>query len=238
MNSDWKYPRFLRRLQATLIDGIIAAILFMGSLIIVSHFGITGGDSLIIAIGIILLWEPFFVSVTGGSVGHHLIGIKVVSNTTGKNINFFAAFVRFIVKIVLGNFSIVFIFITRYHQAIHDGLARSVVIVKHPETVPEYEALPARQSELAGYHYPPIWKRGVMMVIYNIALILLIGTLTGLLLPEDCLVYSHCTMWQNITLTAWQLTWVIVSLVIIALCWKGRLLGCRRKTIKENKDEN
>ena len=238
MNSDWRYPRFLRRLQATLIDGIITVILFMVSLIVASQFGITGRDSLIIAIGIILLWEPFFVSVTGGSVGHHLLGIRVVSSATGNNINFFAAFVRFIVKIVLGNFSIVFIFITRYHQAIHDGLVRSVMIVKQPGKVPEYEALLARKSELAGYHYPPIWRRGVMMVIYNAALIFLIGTLTGLLLPEDCLVYSNCTMWQDIMLTAWQSTWLVGSLDIVALCWKGRLLGCRRKTIKDNQNEN
>ncbi len=234
MNSDWRYPRFLRRIQATLIDGVIIAILFMSSLIAASSVGITGRDSYIVAIGIILLWEPLFVSLTGGSVGHHLIGMRVVSSTTGNNINFFAAFVRFIVKIVLGNFSIVFILITRYHQAIHDGLVRSVMIVKHPETMPEYEALTDRQSELAGFDYPPIWQRGIMMIVYNIALILLIGTITGLLLPADCLVYGSCTTWQNIMLTAWQLTWVIASLAIVALCWKGRLLGCRRKMIEES----
>jgi hypothetical protein len=185
-----------------------------------------------------LLWEPLFVSITGGTVGHHLIGLRVVSITTGKNLNVLASFVRFITKFILGNVSIAFIFITRYHQAIHDGLVRSVVVVNHPETKPDYEVLPARQVGLSDYRYPPVWRRSLMIVLYNIALIFLIGTATGFLLPAECLIHSNCTTQQDVMLTAWQLLWMAGVVAVILLCWKGRLFGCRRKLIKGNQDEN
>ncbi|MBL1320866.1 MAG: RDD family protein [Methylophaga sp.] len=238
MNSDKGYPRFIRRLQAVMIDSIILTVMFMSILIIASDFGVTGYDAVILTAVIVLLWEPLLVSITGGTIGHHLIGLKVVSTTTGKNINILASMLRFITKMVLGNLSIAFIFITRYHQAIHDGLVRSVVILKHPETKPDYEVLSARQVEFSGYSYPPVWRRSLMMVLYNIALIFLIGTATGFLLPAECLIYSNCTTWQNIMLTAWQSLWMVGVVAIIILCWKGRVFGCRRKFIKGNQDEN
>lgn len=232
MNMDWGYPRFLRRLQAVMVDSIVLTVLFMSSLIIASYFGVTGRDSALLTAAIIVLWEPLLVSVTGGTIGHHLIGLKVVNSATGKNINIFAAIVRFVVKMILGNLSVIFIFITRYHQAIHDGLVRSVVVLKHPEERPDYEVLSARTVELPNYSYPPVWRRGIMIVIYNIALFLLIGTATGYLLPAKCLIESNCTAWQTLALTFWQLLWVVGIFVIIVLCWKGRLFGCLRKTIK------
>jgi hypothetical protein len=175
-----------------------------------------------------VLWEPLFVSITGGTIGHHLIGLRVVSSTTGKNLNIFASFLRFIVKFFLGSVSVIFIFITRYHQAMHDGLARSLVVIKHPENKPEYELLSARVIELANYQYPPIWRRSVMILFYNAVLIFLIGTITGLLLPAKCLLYSNCTLGQDLALAFWQVLWVIGMVAIIVLCWRGRLFGCRR----------
>lgn len=238
MNSDWRYPRFLRRLQAVMIDSIILVSLVMGSLIIAASFGVTGRDAAILIVVMTLLWEPLCISITGGTIGHHLIGLRVVNRSNGKNLNLFASMIRFIVKFLLGNVSIAFVFITQYHQAIHDGLARSVVLVKHPETKPNYECLPARQLESSNYSYPPVWRRSSMIVLYNIALILLIGTATGLLLPAECLVYGSCTVEQNAMLTAWQLLWMVAVVAIIVLCWKGRLFGCRRKAIKGDNDEH
>jgi len=167
MNPDWGYPRFLRRLQAVAIDSIILAVLIMGGLVVVSSFGVTGRDAVILVAVISMLWEPLLVSITGGTIGHHLIGLRVVSSTSGKNLNIVASLLRFMVKFLLGSVSVVFIFITRYHQALHDGLARSVVILKYPDTQPEYEVLSARQIELANYQYPPI---SFIMVCYYFSL--------------------------------------------------------------------
>lgn len=237
MNSDWRYPRFLRRLQAVVIDSIILVSLLMSSLLTASFFSVTGREAGILIVIMTLLWEPLCVSLTGGTIGHHLIGLRVVNRSSGKNLNLFASMIRFIVKFFLGNVSIAFVFITQYHQAIHDGLARSVVLVKHPETKPDYECLLARQLESSNYRYPPVWRRSSMIVLYNIALIFLIGMATGLLLPEECLVYGNCTVEQNAMLTAWQLLWMVGVVAIIVLCWKGRLFGCHRKAIKGDNDE-
>ncbi len=233
MNKAWGYPRFLRRLQAIMIDGIILTVLLISVLIVASHFSITGRDAVLLTAVIVLLWEPLLVSVTGGTIGHHLIGLKVVSSATGKKLNLLASILRFIVKTFIGSLSVVFIFITRYHQAIHDGLAGSIVILKHPETKPHYEVLAARQVELAGYTYPSVLRRSIMIVLYNGTLIYLISMITALLLPAQCLIHSRCTVRQEIILTAWQLIWVAGVVMIIVLCWQGRVIACRRKVIKE-----
>lgn len=230
MNIDKAYPRFLRRLQAVAIDSIILAVIFMSMLLVAAHFGVTGRDAVILTAVIVVLWEPCWVSITGGSIGHHLIGLKVVSSVTGDSLNIFASLLRFISKMLLGNVSVVFIFITRYHQAIHDGLARSVVLIKHPETKPDYEVLAAR---IADPSLPSVLRRSIMIVIYNGLLILIIGMITGLLLPAQCLVYSQCTISQDLALTFWQLLWVVGIIAIIVFCWQGRLFGCRRSRIKE-----
>ena len=238
MNQDWRYPRFLRRLQAVAIDNVILAILFMSGLLVASHVGITGRYAIFLVLGMVLFWEPLFITLTGGTIGHHLLGLKVVSRKTGKNLNIFVSLVRFVAKFILGLLSVAFIFITRYHQAIHDGLARSVVLIKHPETKPDYEVLFERQHELPNYSYPPVWRRSIMIAHYNVALILVIGTATGFLLPAECLTQSDCSVRQNIILTVWQLLWVVGVVVITMLGWKGRLLGCRRKIKNGSEHEN
>ncbi|MFW5427496.1 MAG: RDD family protein [Methylophagaceae bacterium] len=238
MNQDWRYPRFLRRLQAVAIDNVILAVLFMSGLLLASYVGITGRDAIILIIAITLLWEPLFITITGGTIGHHLLGLKVVSKKTGENLNIFVSVARFTTKFLLGLFSVAFIFITRYHQAIHDGLARSVVLIKHPETKPAYEVLSERQHELPSYSYPPVWRRSIMIVLYNAALILMIGTTTGFLLPAACLTQGDCSVRQDIILTVWQLLWVVGVVVITTLCWKGLLFGCRRKIRKGSEYES
>jgi uncharacterized RDD family membrane protein YckC len=231
MNQNWVYPRFLRRFQAVTIDSIMLSILFMGLLLILTKWGIMGRNGFMITVVIVMLWEPLWVSITGASVGHHLIGLRIVNKSTGRNLNIVASFFRFILKMCLGIPSLVFIFITRYHQALHDGIAHSVVILNHPERKPSYESLPARQVELAGYTYPSVLRRSIMIVVYNGALIYLIGTITGYLLPVQCLINSYCTIQQEIMLTTWQLIWLVGLVLIIIFCWTGRLLGCRKKRI-------
>ena len=231
MKQNWAYPRFLRRFQAVTIDGVILAFLFIGLLVFLSEWGVVGRDAFIITIVTVLLWEPLWVSITGGSVGHHLIGLRVVNKSTGRKLNIIASFFRFMVRTSLGLLSLIFIFITRYHQALHDGIAQSVVVLHHPEQKPRYEALPARQVELPGYSYPSVLRRSVMILIYNEILIYLIGTITGYLLPAQCLTNSYCTVQQEIILTTWQVVWVAGLVLIIIFCWQGRLLGCRRKRI-------
>ncbi len=233
MSAKKGYPRFLRRLQAVLIDNIILTVLFMSTLLVAAYFGITGRYAIIITGFLIFLWEPLLVSMTGGTIGHHLIGLRVVNSETGNNINLFASIIRFVTKMLLGGLSVVFVFITQYHQAIHDGLVQSVVILKQPETKPNYEVMHERLVELAAYKYPSVLYRSIMIVLYNSVLIYLMGTIIGLLLPTQCLVHGRCTIWQELMLTIWQLLWLVGVVAIIVLCWKGRLLACRRKIIKE-----
>jgi len=169
------------------------------------------------------------VSTTGGTLGHHVLGIRVANKNTAKNINIIAAIVRFVVKIVLGLFSIISIFITRQHQAIHDSLVGSIVILKNPQAMKPYEALEEREVEEHGYSYPSKVRRVIMIILYNLTLLIVLGVVSTLSLSGSCVMYNQCSGSENVIAYSLSILWIIGFVASIILCWKGFLLGCRRK---------
>ena len=76
-----------------------------------------------------LLYEPLFVSLFGASIGHMFLDLRVKKETdNSKNIYFHIAILRFIVKSVLGWVSFFTVNSDDKKRAIHDHLAKSVVL--------------------------------------------------------------------------------------------------------------
>lgn len=124
------YARVPSRLRASLIDGAIYAT-SPALLLLASSF--TDGSpeaARTLVIGWMvsaLLYEPFLVSVRGATIGHRAANIRIVDARTGGNPPFWRAFIRFIVKSVLGIFSFALVTTTVRHQAAHDLVAGTTV---------------------------------------------------------------------------------------------------------------
>ncbi len=229
-----KYARFLRRTQAVLIDAVIIPIALLFVIVLASEQGIKGELIAVMAVAIFFIFEPLLVSVLGATLGQKIVGIEVRNRKTGNKLNIFSATLRFISKIILGWASLVTIFSTYFHQAIHDLLVGSVVTLKNPELKPSYESQNSRVFEQPGYEYPSSLRKLLSAIIYNVisfTLFLFILS-SNLFLSQNCLLYNSCSVEESVLVLIANVIWLIGIPYIIIMCRKGRLFGCRRKLTK------
>lgn len=223
------YARFLRRLQALYIDALIIPVAAFLISYISSFPGVHGYGYAIIAGIVVFTLEPVLVSFTGATVGQHLVGIQVQNKLTGKKLNLLSASVRFMIKIFLGLFSLIAIFNTKYHQAIHDSLVGSVVVVKDPGEKPGFESIPVRTFQKEGYHYPSKLRLIIMVVVYTLFDLLLFAFLIYYFLSQQCTQKGWCSNQDIIQTNFLELIWFFSVPYIIFLCRRGKLIGCRQK---------
>lgn len=124
-------PPLLQRLKAFLIDsGFLVALFF------ILTFGVRSLslqnveiESLLIA-SLWLSCEPLCVSLTGGSIGHHIMGLRVRRFMADARLPLARSYLRFFCKAPLGSLSLISMLLMKRHRAIHDFICRSVVVVK------------------------------------------------------------------------------------------------------------
>jgi uncharacterized RDD family membrane protein YckC len=139
------YPRLLRRVRAALIDSVVFAAIIIAW---IYSFGLLENAHAAIKVGLLaaacLIVEPGLVSLTGGTIGHLLMGLRVRDAGVDERIGFLRATIRGLARSLLGLFSLLFMFVTRRHQAIHDYVSRSTVVIDHPEDLPAREKFQER----------------------------------------------------------------------------------------------
>lgn len=124
------YPKVFERIKSGVLDGIVTVLL----LFVASYFfSFVEGEYIQVRIAvfilIFLIYDPLLTSMFGGTIGHHIVGIRVKRlNDESKNILFIFAVFRYIVKICLGWLSLLTISGNQKRRAIHDILAGSVVV--------------------------------------------------------------------------------------------------------------
>ncbi len=230
------YPRLIRRVQACIIDSFIFVFVLVGLFLLVTTFAFEPVWVRITVVMVpVLFFEPVLVSCTGGTIGHHLLKLKVQDVSNSRNINIFFAFIRFILKTLLGTVSLMFVLTTRKHQAIHDFCANSIVAYKNPKQVSEYEALAERVIEEEGYIYPSRFRRVSVIIFYNILLFILIAFLSGFLLSERCIENNKCSPVETAISIGISIIWIISAALILVGGWKSLLFGCKRKKIETPK---
>jgi uncharacterized RDD family membrane protein YckC len=223
------YPRLIKRVRAVLIDSVVVPIAAVVSLMVGYAAGITELWARVVLVAVpILIMEPGLVAWTGGTIGHHLVGVKVLKADGIHRLNFFAATLRAIVKFILGWFSLIFVLTTARHQAIHDLVVNSIVVHSDVSGLPSYEVLPERQVESNQYTYPAKWRRVLFIVMYwalcTIALIVFLALLSS----ENCSRFNRCTTSEVLASIVIQVVWLLTTGGLIVLGWSGRLPGAKR----------
>jgi uncharacterized RDD family membrane protein YckC len=227
------YARFSRRLRAIVIDWAIAmAVLFGAVLLAVSvesdHFSRALG---FLVIATLLLYEPVLVSFTGGTPGHHLTNLRVVDDRSGGNVSFLKACARLVLKAVLGWYSFVILAATRRNQAVHDLLTRSTVQIRDPAKARSGQYITERVEVASGM--PSRVRRAAVIFVYW--LLLFVGVLAVLavmaatgLMSHSCVYKDFCSGVDRIWNLVIGVTFLVMLAAVVALGWKGRLLGARK----------
>lgn len=225
------YPRLVRRLRGVFIDGLVVPIAAMGTLVALSYAGV---ESTWIRVAcpllVVLLLEPVAVSVTGGSIGHHLTGLRVRKEHVDERINVLAATVRFVVKAVFGLPAFFVAFVTRKRQGLHDLAAKSLIVHKSSASLPAYEVVPARTPEDEHAAYASVWRRLLVILLYWVLLYLGIGTVLVASMSGLCAQSPNlCSPAQQAVSVIGLVILLCAFVVTAVLGWRGRLYGCRRR---------
>jgi uncharacterized RDD family membrane protein YckC len=122
------YPTIVRRYAATLIDGFVVLALLLCLALLLQ-----GSDNLSIIlrvsaiIAVILVYEPFLTSFKY-TLGQYAMGIRVRDHRTLAMITLPKAYLRIVVKVLLGLYSFFSIIWSEEHRAVHDYAAGTVVV--------------------------------------------------------------------------------------------------------------
>ncbi len=226
------YPRLIKRVRAVLIDSVVVPVVTVAVVILGTLAGVTdiwGRGALVVAS--ILFLEPGLVALTGGTVGHHLVGIRVEKVEGTGNLNFFVATLRAIVKFVLGWLSFIFVLTTKKHQAIHDLVAHSVVVHRNVLGLPSYEILSERQVESEQFVYPAKWKRVLIVLLYWILVTIVVIFVLRLLSSDQCIRFDRCTTLDALASLVFNLVWLLSTGALVVLGWRGQLPGAKRRAV-------
>ncbi|MEO9511211.1 MAG: RDD family protein [Flavobacteriaceae bacterium] len=118
------------RIKALIIDQIIVIAAMYGVSELFSAFEDISDNLRIAAFFFIFIaYEPLFISLLGGTIGHTYSNIAVKrERDLDKNISFPAALIRLVIKISLGWISLLTVTSNIKRKAIHDYVVNSVVI--------------------------------------------------------------------------------------------------------------
>lgn len=123
-----EYPGVFIRVKAMIVDlGILLFSMVLISSIFSSFEQIPDSVRLLSFLFIFFFYDPLFITLFGGTLGHMAIGIRVKrKGDEEQNLSFRAALTRFVFKSALGWISL--ITVSGNSMAIHDQIVKSVVI--------------------------------------------------------------------------------------------------------------
>ena len=127
-DENFDYPLLLTRYKASLIDGVLLACLFGLILFLTPSRNISWVEGIIFFI-IVILYEPILLSIYSATLGHTMMGIKVISlKNKNQKLNIFQGIIRISAKTILGWISFFTINFNPGHRAIHDYFSSSIVV--------------------------------------------------------------------------------------------------------------
>ena len=228
-NGKVLYPRLLRRVRAFLIDSVLFIVVIYTWMLSLPVFGewhfLLKIAALIVPLMII---EPGLVAFTGGTLGHHIMGLRIRDASRDQNIGILRATARAIIRTLLGWLSFVFVLVTRRHQALHDYLTSTVVVLRRPEILPAHEKFPTRTESRSQYVYPSKVRRVAVIFLYMLLGLGAILVLSVAFVSEECLIYNRCSFAENVASHTLSILWLLSLGATIVLGWRGLLYGCRR----------
>ena len=230
------YATLPRRIKASIIDAFVLLALFILSPLMISS--LTGKDTGLNAIAMFtppLLLEPFLISFLGFTIGQYVFGIQVIRLDTGGKCPLVASFARYFAKTILGSLSIVYMLFSKKHQAIHDHLAKTLVVLspnkiaRNPGFAKHGEIEQDLENDVT-YTYPSVGRRFgffcLWSVVIGIVVVIVVEGAALLLLPG----YTFETEKMPRPLEiASNLLHSIIFIGMAVLASKGLLPGAKRK---------
>lgn len=124
-------PTILRRYLSTFIDAMFILVVFV-ALSFVFKDNSSSSDSIRLLVFFVMFfcYEPIFTSMAC-TVGQKITGIRVRTLNTHQKISILSAYIRIVVKILLGFLSLLSIPLTKGRRAVHDYAAGSIVIMAY-----------------------------------------------------------------------------------------------------------
>jgi uncharacterized RDD family membrane protein YckC len=124
-----QYPALSDRVQSILIDSVfIVVLMLLASSVLDRYENVPDWIRIVLFFGLWGVYEPLAISL-GGTIGNCFKGIRVRKMADpSKKINFFQAFIRYLIKVALGWISFVSIHSNNEKRAIHDLASGSVMI--------------------------------------------------------------------------------------------------------------
>lgn len=227
------FPRLLRRVRASLIDSVINILIIILWWIVLPYLQLLPGPAkLALPIMLWLVLDPLLVSTTGGTVGHHIMKIKIVDTRSLHRIGLLRALCRSILRTWLGWLSLIFTLCTKNHQALHDLVLRSCVLLTHPEVMPASERR-TQQLPDKNYNYPPIWRRTLLVILYLLLWLFAFYIASNLLVSNSCAYNFQCTNPEKALHLMMSLIFWFVAGVILVFGCRGLLPGARRTPITQ-----
>ncbi|MEJ2622031.1 MAG: RDD family protein [Candidatus Thiodiazotropha sp.] len=239
MDDQTNYPRLLRRVQALLIDSLLFfLIIFTWWMTFPLVENQPTWIRVILPVTGWLIVDPILVSLTGGTPGHHLRQIAVFKSRQRVQLGLLQSLVRSLLKLMTGWWSFVFVLMTKRHQALHDLLARSVVVLVQPQLLPAHEKLQARYQDSDTYRYPSPIRKLSIILLYMIAATLLYLLIQATLLSSNCLQNGNCSSTDILVSLFLANLWLIGLVATTVLGWRGYLPGARLQLINPNVVKN
>lgn len=132
LTNEINYPGVSDRIKAAVTDSfIMIGFMFIAAYSFSQFEDLPDKVRAITFIFIFGLYDPNFTSLFGGTLGHMAMNLRVRrKDNNEKNINFFKAIIRFIVKLILGIISLLTVGTNKKHLAIHDQMAGSIVVYR------------------------------------------------------------------------------------------------------------
>jgi uncharacterized RDD family membrane protein YckC len=132
VTSNKVYPSLSDRVQSNFIDVILIMVLmFVAAAALDKYDNAPDWIRIVLFFGLWAVYEPLCTTL-GCTLGNYMKGIRVRRYTNeSKRINFFAAFVRYCVKVLSGWISFIAIHFNPERRAIHDFAAGSVMVKFH-----------------------------------------------------------------------------------------------------------
>lgn len=226
------YPVLFLRVKAALLDSIIFGVLIFAMVYLSIQIGIANPVLKVAFIVVpVILLEPVMMWLTGGSVGHHYSGIRIIGKNSGQNLFVLNGIVRFIVKTLLGWISLIFMLLTKRHQSFHDILSGSIVVFKNEATASDRHKLMDRQTVYTSQK-PSIGRRLAVVIAYLFLALIVFSAVVNLFVSTSCLESGHCDGGEGTAFNVASVIFMVVLIAVIILGFLSKLPGAYYRATK------
>ncbi len=179
-DNDLLYASLAFRIKASIIDSVILLALIVLIPLWAGEHVSRPAVRVILMYSPLLVFEPFLVAYLGSTIGQRILGLTIVNQDSGKKCPLHLSFARYYTKVLLGWLSMVLMLFTRRHQAIHDHVAKTLVILSPSRILKDPSFALTGEHERQqdpDFTYPSVLRRFVFFIIWSFVAEIMLGLL-------------------------------------------------------------